>query len=144
MTPILGFDIRIDEKGRLQPWRVVLTTLERRHQHRETLMALPSSQRYLTPPNHLVHGDLTEIGTNAHDALASVSAQIHAMGRTTVHVDSTHVTGVAASLLAWNGINLAPVDVDMPHDATLDDPYAIGGEAGHEIANIIKHLEAKR
>lgn len=107
-------------------------------------MALPLSQRYLTPPIHPHHGDLTEIGVTAYDALEGLSYDILAMGQSTIHVDSTHLIGIAASLFAWNGINLSPVDVEMPHDGTLDDPYAIGGEAGHEIANIIKHLETRR
>lgn len=143
MTPIVGMDVRIDEKGRLQPWRIVLTTLECRLEHRELLMALPPNQRYLTPPNHHVHGDLTELPTRAEDAIGDLSRIILGMGANAAYVDSSHTSGMAASLFAWHGVNLLPVDVDMPHDATLDDPYSIGGEAGHEIANIIKHLETQ-
>jgi len=144
MTPVIGMDVRIDERGRLQPWRVVVTSAEKPTEPVEYVMRLPSGMRYLTPPNHHVHGDLTELPETAADQMRRVATSVTAMGTNTAYAASAHIDGMASHLLAWHGVNLEPVDVDMPHDATLDDPYGIGEESGHEIAHIIKHLENDR
>lgn len=144
MTPVIGMDVRIDEKGRLQPWRIVVTTLEKPRRYSEYLMRLPGGLKYLTPPNHHVHGYLMQLPAEAEKAVKVLSAQVLRMGVSSAYAASAHLNGVASELLAWNGVNIIPVDVHMPHDATLDDPFGIGEESGHEIANIVRNLEKRK
>lgn len=140
MTPVIGMDVRIDDKGRLQPWRVVLATVERQGKYQEFLMRLPSGMKYMTPPYTPRNGDLTEIDGEPDERFQEVAAAVEAMGTSQVYAAAAHQEGVASTMLAWHGVTINPVDVKIPDHGYLDNPYGIGGESGHEIANIVETL----
>lgn len=140
MSPIIGMDVLIDEKGRLQTWRVVVSTLETPYRGKEFLMRLPSSLLYMTPPHDAVYGDLREIGNSPEEQFRAISDEFHEMGATQAYVASAHLRGNAVAMLAWHGISVIPMEVKFPDHGYLEDPYGIGGQAAHEIDRISRQL----
>ena len=134
--PILGLDVRLDASGRMQAWRAVLADAEDPRRFWEHLVRLPASAGYIRPPVHPIHGDLTALPLNCEDQARSIAERVREAGGERVRMASCHEGSPLERMLLWNGVQADFVRVDMPSDDTLDDPYYIGGEAGHEIAAI--------
>lgn len=141
MKPIIGMDVRIDEKGRLQPWRVVLTTLDRPERQKEYLMRVPAGLRYLTELQDPQYGSIMAMPSEAGVQFKLLAERIDGMGASQVYAADAHLQGPASTMLAWHGISILPVKVEIEAGEELNDPFNIGGEAGHEIGTIVRYLQ---
>ena len=134
--PILGLDVRLDASGRMQAWRAVLADAKDPRRFSEHLVRIPSSAGYIRPPMHPVHGDLTILPFNCEEQAKTIAELVRNGGGDAIAMAACHEGSPLERMLVWNGIQAEFVRVEMPADDTLDDPYYIGGEAGHEIAAI--------
>lgn len=137
-TPLIGMDVRMDEEGRIQPWRVVIANGSRPWEHYEYLVRLPAGMLYMTEPYNLVHGDLTELDETLEPQVAKMVERLRAMGASGIRMSSSRLDTTVERMLAWNGFEATGYDIDVPFDDVLEDPYSIGGEAGHDIANLAR------
>lgn len=136
--PLVGMDVRMDEEGRVQPWRVVIANGARPWEHYEYLIRLPDGLLYMTEPYNLVHGDLTELEETLEPQVGRMVERLRAMGATRLRLSASRMETTVERMLAWNGFGTTGHDIDVPFDDVLDDPYSIGGEAGHDIANLAR------
>jgi hypothetical protein len=140
-APVIGMDVRMDEKGRIQPWRVVVANGWRPWEHYEYLIRLPEGLLYMTQPFNLLHGDLTLLEHRLEPQVAKIAERLRAMRATSVLMSSSRMDTTVERLLTWHGFTTVGHDIDMPFDDVFDDPYSIGGEAGHDIANVVRICE---
>lgn len=133
---ILGIDDRVDEKGDLHPWRIVAMGSILPEGKSQYLMALPSDRRYFSTPRHPHYGDLTLIENDAKEQITRLVKQLTALGVASVHLEMDHKKGVIGRTMIWNGIEPVGYDVPDQPEGMTRDPFSIGGDAGHQIAEI--------
>lgn len=134
---IVGIDSRMDEFGDSHPWRIVMADAEDPMVRRQHQVRLPSTKRYISAPRHPLYGDLTIEGRDpslVYDDLAR-----DAYGETCIV--STDASDMAVRSMIWHGIDLRTTKVHPRINGVADDPYSLGGDAGHQVANIAKTLK---
>lgn len=132
----LGIDTRCDQEGREHPWRIVVADARAPARRLEALMRLPDDVLYLSIPRHPLYGDLTLEGAHRDHVMTKLAIELKGQ---LVHVATDQMDGIAGQMLKDHGLVLTGVEVAY-EDGMLDDPHSIGGDAGHQIANIAKTL----
>lgn len=133
--PMLAMDVKIDSKGRLQPWRAVLAfpkSLERAHEY---LMRLPDG-RYLTPPGDDERGSYLEFPIDVETQAGAILAVLRDVDWVTVRIPEWLTGTSLAQALSAEGVSFEEIDMHVPEDAKMDDTHGIGGGCGHQIAHM--------
>lgn len=136
MMPIIGIDACINDKGNLEPWRIVLfhENMEKRFQ--TYLMSLSPDRIYIPDAFDEYYGDLTRIEGKIEERMELLARSIHDLGYERVYADSAHANGFVAKYLNKYGIRINPVKTELPEDLVYEDRYGIKGMAGHEISQL--------
>lgn len=134
--PAIGVELNIDSTGAPHIWRAVLAFPNEYTASTEHLMRMPHPGPYLLSPIHPLAGDMTEyLGTPEEQADAIADA-LKERGYDTVVGTEVLAQNHFAELLEARGISVKGIEIDIPSDLHPDDPFGIGGGAGHEIAHL--------
>ena len=137
-TAILGVDERMDDQGRRHPWRIAVIGRELRH---IVVTALPRGVVFIQNPRHPVHGDLTRIERCVADGVVQLIERLADAGVGRVEMAEMQRGATVARMLELNGIEIRYHEVEYQGDLR-EDPFSIGGDAGHEIAIVERNARS--
>lgn len=128
----IGMDVRLDEFGNVHPWRAVVAFDGK---FRQFFMRLPPDRRYVSPPTD-GHGDLTELPRSAAEQTEAIADFLLARGETAVIVGAWPWRSPVIVGLRARGIQVEEIELTISGEGK-SDVDRIGGEAGHEIAQLL-------
>lgn len=134
--PAIGVELNIDSNGASHIWRAVLAFPDDYTAATEHLVRMRHPGPYLFSPIHPLAGDLTEYESTPEEQADAISDALKERGYDTVVGPEVLAQNHFAELLEARGISVRGIEIDIPSDLHLDDPFGIGGAAGHEIAHL--------
>lgn len=142
--PVLGLEVRFDQDLGIHPWRAVLAFPKEMMHSREFLMRIPEGHSYHGGISDPDHGDLTELPLTAAQQADAIAGILSRRGASTVRVNLTNANTDLVRLLEEGGIAVQLQEVVFVPDDQLDNSYEIGGEAGHEICQLMDPAMTER
>jgi len=143
MPTIIGLETRLTSAGKHVAWRLVAYNKSLPQSRVQYLGGLPDD-KYIRIPRDAIYGDLLRLGPTIKDQAKDIARDILRSANSVIHL-AKHRCGMAEVVaMIAAGIDIRTYDVPVTGEMDLQDPLAIGGYAGHEIATIAQFMETPR
>lgn len=136
--PIIGFEMRISQRGAGVPWRAVVSLPDERDRPLEYLIGLLRDGEHAPSNDHPVHGDLREIGLGQFPAANAIIELLRCRGHDSFLISSSHFEMSLTRILP--DIAVVRIDIDpclsfMPGGAELEIEAMLSACAKPKSAN---------
>ena len=134
--PMIGFEMRIDQRGTAWPWRALISFPGERDKLSEHLIGIPSNRECLPSNDHPIYGDLRAIKPGQAPGADAIVEELRTRGHKKFLMSSSHFEITLTRILSdiqVETIDIEPILSLSPDGAKLEIDRMIAACADLEI-----------